>query len=86
MGIANKLRDVGKPLAISQIAGKILSSLPESYARVRTGWQQTSVADRTMAILQSTLISEEKVIASYKQELPQNNMNAFQAVGTLIMD
>ncbi len=79
--IANKLRDVGRPLEISQIIGKIINSLPESYARVRTVWQGTPVAERTIETLQSRLIAEEKVIASYKLESTQSNMNAFQAAG-----
>lgn len=56
--MANKLRDVGRPLETSQIIGKIISSLPESYARVRTVWQSTPMAERTIEILQSRLIAE----------------------------
>lgn len=82
--IANKLRDVGRPLENSQVIGKIINSLPESYARVRIIWQSTPVAERTIEVLQSRLIAEEKVIASYKSESPQSNTNAFHASGELL--
>ena len=59
--------------------GKIINSLPESYARVRSVWEATPVAERTMETLQSRLIAEEKVIASYKPS--HSNITAFQASG-----
>ena len=79
LSIANKLRDIGRPLEVSQVVGKIISSLPEPYARVRTVWQSTPIAERTIELLQSRLIAEEKVIVSYKSEPCQNTTNAFSS-------
>ena len=79
LSISNKLRDIGRPVAANLLIGKIINSLPESYARVRSVWEATPVAERTMEILQSRLIAEEKVIACYKTS--HSNTTAFQASG-----
>ena len=81
LSIANKLRDVGRPLEISQIVGKIINSLPESFARVRSGWQTTPIAERTIETLQKRLIAEERDIEAYKVEIQRRNANAFLAAG-----
>lgn len=84
LAIANKLRDVGRPLPANLIIGKIISSLPESFARVRTVWEGTPIVERTLENLQSRLIAEEKTIAAYKAESAHNNTVAYHASGTIL--
>ena len=81
IGITNKLRDLGNPMNPNQVIGKIISSLPEEYARVRSSWQDRPVAERTLATLQSKLITEELIVASYKEKLAAANAGAFYATG-----
>jgi len=52
LSISKKLRGIGRPEAANLLIGKIINSLPESYARFRSVWEATPVAERTMEILQ----------------------------------
>lgn len=81
IGITNKLRDLGSPMNPNQVIGKIISSLPEEYARVRSSWQDRPVAERTLATLQSRLITEELIVASYKAKEAAASAGAFYATG-----
>jgi len=65
LALTNKLREIERPMPEQHIINLIVSSLPESYARVRSSWSFIPEAERTIGKLTSQLKAEETIIKSF---------------------
>ena len=75
--IAAQLTDLQSPVTDLQVMSKILMSLPPSYRHFLSAWDSVPTAEKTIALLTSRLLKEEKITSIHNQGQPDANDMAY---------
>lgn len=65
--MATQLRDLQAPVSEVQVMAKIIMSLPQNYRHFISAWDSVPAAEKTITLLTSRLLKEEKMTKIYSQ-------------------
>lgn len=68
--LASQLKELNAPISNVQLMAKILLTLPPSFKHFASAWDSVPPSERTVTLLKSRLVKEEKMIQMYNKGIP----------------
>lgn len=79
--LAMQLKDLGDPIPEADIVNKVLCTLPPNFRNFITVWDSISDEEKTVSLLTTRLLKEERTNKRYDEHQPVTATEAFASIG-----